>query len=289
MLLKYCFKLIALLLALNSPSVLAKDVSKPELMMAKVYHKGVDLNNYWVSEKFDGVRALWNGKQFVSRGGNIYHAPKWFVRDFPKQRLDGELWISRQSFELLVSTVRDKTPDDKAWKKVKFMVFDVPDVDEIFDQRLEYLHKHIIALKIPWLKVVEQIKVKDHQALMDYLDTITNLGAEGLMLHKGSSLYTAKRNSDLLKVKPYTDAEATVIGHILGKGKYKNQLGALVVSLENGIKFKIGTGFSDAERKNPPNIGSVITFQYRGVTKNQIPRFASFLRVRGDYEASNTK
>ena len=269
-------------MAFYNADIVAKEVPKPKLMLAKVYHEGLDLNDYWVSEKFDGVRALWDGEQFISRGGNIYHAPEWFVEGFPKHRLDGELWISRNSFELLVSTVRDRRPDHKAWAKVKFMVFDVPDIEEIFDSRLDYLNRLIKRMQIPWLKAVEQIKVKDHRALMVYLKSITALGAEGLMLHKGSSLYTAKRSGDLLKVKPYTDDEATVIGHIPGKGKYKDELGALLVVLKNGLRFKIGTGFSDAERSKPPKIGSLITFQYRGKTKKGIPRFASYLRVRGD-------
>jgi len=263
-------------------TIFARDLPKPNLMLANVYHRDIDLSQYWVSEKFDGVRALWDGKQFISRGGNIYHAPDWFIADFPEERLDGELWISRQSFELLVSTVRDRLPDNEAWRKVKFMVFDMPDIAENFDERLRQLNEIIHSTQVPWLKVVEQIKLKDHKVLMKYLNTITQLGAEGLMLHKGSSLYRGKRSGDLLKVKPYEDAEAVVIGHISGKGKYTNMLGAITVELKNGDTFKIGTGFSDAERSDPPKIGSVITYQFRGKTKNGIPRFASFLRVRVD-------
>ena len=276
--------IFAFTLLSNQPA-LSRDVPKPDLMLAKVYHEGIDLSDYWVSEKYDGVRALWDGKQFISRGGNIYHAPIWFIKDFPKQRLDGELWIARQRFELLVSTVRDKTPDHQAWEKVKFMVFDAPDVDAIFDSRLMHLNDLVRRSGISWLQAVEQIKVKDHIELKQYLDEVTKLGAEGLMLHKGSSMYRAKRSDDLLKVKPYEDAEAVVVAHISGKGKYKNSLGALMVVLKDGITFKIGTGFSDAERNNPPKIGSVITYQFRGETKNGIPRFASFLRVRSDVDS----
>ncbi len=276
--------LLVTLFQLVNQSAFSKDVPKPNIMLANVYHQGIDLTEYWVSEKYDGVRALWNGKNLISRGGNIYHAPNWFVEDFPKQRLDGELWIARQSFELLVSTVRDKTPDYEAWQKVRFMVFDMPDIEGSFDNRLAHLNKLIGSNRLPWLQAVEHIKVKDHQSLLRYLDEITKAGAEGLMLHKGSSLYKGKRTNDLLKVKTYQDAEATVIEHIQGKGKYKNSLGALMVVLENGIKFKIGTGFSDIERNNPPKIGSVITYRYRGKTKNGVPRFASFLRIRSDKE-----
>ena len=282
MIYKSVITLVIFFMTVVSSHVIARDIPKPNLMLANVYHEGLDLKDYWVSEKYDGVRALWDGDKFISRGGNIYHAPDWFITDFPQQSLDGELWISRQSFELLVSTVRDQQPDHEAWRKVKFMVFDMPDVAGIFDERLSQLNTLISSVIVPWLKTVEQIKLQDHEALMDYLKTITQLGAEGLMLHKGSSLYRGKRSGDLLKVKLYQDAEAVVVGHIVGKGKYKNMLGAITVALENGDTFKIGTGFSDAERRDPPKIGEVVTYQYRGKTKNGIPRFASFLRIRLD-------
>lgn len=260
---------------------LAKDLAKPALMLANVYHTGIDLSDYWVSEKYDGVRAIWDGKQLVSRGGNIYHAPPWFIKDFPKQqRLDGELWLGRQQFEALVSIVRDKQPDHEAWGKVKFMVFDMPDSPIIFTQRIDLIKQTLEALNIPWLQVVKQWKVSSHANLMKHLKKITQAGAEGLMLHRGSSYYKGKRTGDLLKVKPYQDAEAVVINTIGGKGKYKGLMGALLVKMPSGLTFKVGTGFTDDERRNPPKIGESITYQYRGKTKNGIPRFASFLRIR---------
>ncbi len=258
----------------------SKDLPKPALMLANVYHEGINLSEYWVSEKYDGVRAIWNGKQLVSRGGNIYHAPTWFTQDFPKKKLDGELWIARQSFEKVVSTVRDKTPDDAAWKQIKFMVFDMPELPTSFDDRLVEMKKTIESLNTPWVKMVRQWKVTSHPELMKELKAITKSGAEGLMLHKGSSVYKGKRSGDLLKVKPYEDAEAVVIKHIDGQGKYSNMLGAMIVEMPDGARFKIGSGFSDAERQNPPEVGKTVTYQYRGKTKNGIPRFATFLRIR---------
>jgi len=267
-------------ISLIPSNLYARDLPKPDLMLANVYHEGINLNEYWVSEKYDGVRAIWNGKHLVSRGGNIYHAPKWFIKNLPKQKLDGELWITRQKFELVVSTVRDKSPDDKAWKQVKFMVFDMPELSTSFDNRLEKMKKTIKNINTPWVQMVKQWKVANHSILMTELEEISKAGAEGLMLHKGSSLYKGKRSGDLLKVKPYEDAEAVVIEHIEGKGKYVNMLGAMVVEMSDGKRFKIGSGFTDAERQTPPAIGKTITYQFRGKTKNGIPRFATYLRER---------
>lgn len=277
---KKVIKILLFIWLFLSTPLFARDLPKPELMLANVYQKEVNLDEYWVSEKLDGVRAYWNGSKFISRGGNIYHAPKWFTRGFPSSPLDGELWLARQSFERLVNTVRDKIPNELEWRDVKFMVFDIPNSKSPFNQRLAQLKKVVKSANIPWLRAVNQWKVADHQALMKELERYTRLGAEGLMLHRGSSLYKGKRNGDLLKVKSYQDAEATVIKHIPGKGKYKGMLGALVVKTQNNLTFKIGTGFSNLERKSPPSIGSTITYQYHGTTKNGIPRFASFQRIR---------
>ena len=279
--LKIIFQTVfAVFLSFASSNLLSRDLPKPALMLANVYHEGINLSEYWVSEKYDGVRAIWNGEQLVSRGGNIYHAPKWFIEKLPKEKLDGELWISRQSFELVLSTVRDKSPDNEAWKKIKFMVFDMPELEADFNERLKHMQIFIADLEIPWVKMVKQWKVKSHPSLMQELKLITTAGAEGLILHKGASFYKGKRSGDLLKVKPYEDAEAIVIKHIKGKGKYSEMLGAMLVEIPNGKRFKIGSGFTDSERSNPPDIGETITYQFRGKTKNGIPRFATFLRVR---------
>ncbi len=288
----YQIKLLTILLVLTHAffnPLYGKNPPRPALMLANVYHQGIDLDQYWVSEKYDGVRALWDGEQLLSRGGNIYQAPDWFIHDFPKHQLDGELWIGRQQFELLVSTVRDQEPDDLAWKNVKFMIFDMPELSVDFDSRLLQISKVTKQANIEWLQAVRQWKVSSHQQLMLELASITNAGAEGLMLHRGSSFYQGKRSGDLIKVKAYEDAEAIVIGHIPGKGKYTNKMGALLVETlamtaaqKSGekIRFKLGTGFSDVERQYPPQIGDIVTFQFRGKTKNGVPRFASFLRIR---------
>jgi DNA ligase-1 len=100
------------------------------------------------------------------------------------------------------------------------------------------------------------------------------------MLHNGNAMYRAGRTIDLLKVKRFEDAEALVIAHLPGKGKYHNMLGALLVKTHDGKQFRIGSGFSDAERRHPPPIGSSITYQYTGFTRKGIPKFASFQRIR---------
>lgn len=258
----------------------ANHLIAPKLALAKTYQRQEDLSAYWVSEKLDGVRAYWNGKQLLSRTGHVYPAPAWFTKDFPAQHLDGELWIDRGQFERLLSTVGKHTSVDAEWKKVKYMVFDLPNTKVPFNKRLQTLRTLLEKPGNPYIHLIRQSRVSNHQNLMHYLDQVVTAHGEGLMLHRGNAFYRTGRTSDLLKVKRLQDAEATVIAHLPGKGKYQNILGALLVETQNRKQFRIGSGFSDAERKKPPPVGSVITYQYTGITKNGIPKFASFLRIR---------
>jgi DNA ligase 1 len=261
--------------------------SAPPLMLANSYHPGVALADYWVSEKYDGVRGYWDGTQLMTRGGEPVAAPAWFTAGWPAVPMDGELWAGRGQFAKAVSTVRQKTPDDSAWHGMRFMVFDLPAQGGTFTERIAPLEKVVGQINQPWVKVVAQLKLPDHAALQRLLAKTVKGGGEGLMLHRGASLYKGLRSDDLLKVKTHEDTEARVIAHIPGKGKYAGQLGALLVEMpaasgEPARRFKLGTGFSDADRQHPPAIGSTVTYRFRGTNPSGIPRFASFMRVRED-------
>jgi DNA ligase 1 len=182
----------------------AAEMAAP-VMLANTYRPGIDLTAYWVSEKYDGVRAYWDGTTLRTRGGEHIFAPDWFVRGLPKIALDGELWAGRGKFQEAVSTVRQQTPNDAAWRRIRFMVFDLPAEPGTFDQRLAQLRARIPQLNLPWVLAVEQHKLVDHAALHTLLQKTVRDGGEGLMLHRGDSLYRAERNDDLLKLKPYSN------------------------------------------------------------------------------------
>jgi DNA ligase-1 len=254
------------------------------LMLANVYDAGadIDLSDYWVSEKLDGIRAYWDGSKLLTRAGHVIRTPVWFTTDWPSVPLDGELWTGRGRFERASSTVRTLRPEDDAWRQMRFMVFDLPAHGGPFTDRLAALDALLDRLAVPWLQAVTHFRVADRAALEATLDEVVAEGGEGLMLHRGSSLYRAERSDDLLKYKRYQDAEARVVGHRPGKGKYARMLGALLVERPDGLRFRIGTGFTDEQRLDPPPIGSWVTYAYNGVTASGIPRFARFVRIRED-------
>lgn len=257
----------------------SKEVSKPNLQLANNYNKNINLNEYFVSEKLDGVRAYFDGEKLISRQGNIINAPKWFIENFPNEHIEGELWIGRGKFDELSGIVRTEIPDDQEWKKVKFMLFDMPKHQGNFEQRLAQMKIIVAKSNSKYLQIIAQDEILSQKDLDKKLDEIVKSGGEGLMLHRKNSFYKASRNDDLLKLKTYEDEEAKVIGYIAGKGKFEGMMGALIVEDKNKTRFKIGSGFSDSIRKNPPKIGSLITYKFYGKTKNNKPRFASFVRI----------
>ena len=247
--------------------------------LARVYHNDIVIQDYWVSEKLDGVRGRWDGSKLITRHGNLINAPTWFVKNFPSQTMDGELWLARNSFSKTVSIILRKTPT-KDWQNIKFMLFDLPEHKGTFSQRLIELRLLVDVIASPYLQVIPQSKLANKSELMQKLDELVEQGAEGLMLNHHNAYYQDGRSASLLKLKKHQDAEARVIKHIPGKGKYKNMLGSLLVELDSGLQFKIGSGFSDLQRQEPPQINTVITFKYYGLTARGIPRFASFLRIK---------
>jgi DNA ligase-1 len=257
--------------------------SAPGLLLANELRPDISPANYLVSEKYDGVRAIWDGKTLRFRSGRAVSAPEWFLAKLPRERLDGELWLGRGRFESLSGIVRKTEPGDDEWRQIKYMIFELPEGPGMFSERAHRIKEIVAKANWPQLIAVEQFRITDRAELKRKLDEVVRGGGEGLMLHLAAAPYITGRSDVLLKVKPLQDTEAMVIEQIPGKGKYQGMLGALRVKTPQGKIFQIGTGFNDATRKNPPTIGTMITYTYRGLTKTGLPRFPSYLRVREDF------
>lgn len=261
----------------------------PALMLAKVYKPGAALGAYWVSEKYDGIRGYWDGQRLWTRGGEAVTPPAWFTAGWPDVPMDGELWAGRGQFAQAVSTARQQNAADAAWRAMRFMVFDLPAATGHFDARLQALNELLAPQRSSGLQAVLQSRIATEAALRERLRQTVALGGEGLMLHRGDTLYRGERSDDLLKLKPHDDADARVVGHVPGQGRLAGMLGALLVEMpaqgaRAGQRFKLGTGMSDADRQSPPPVGAVVTYRFRGLNDSGLPRFASYLRRRPDLE-----
>jgi len=249
--------------------------------LAEVYDGQVDPGRCFVSEKYDGVRALWDGRVLRHRSGRLVSAPPSFLASLPAAPLDGELWLGRGRFDALSARVRRAEPDERDWREVRYMVFDTPVGGVPFATRLGRL-----AALVPQLparvEVAPQWRVADRVELERALARTVAAGGEGLMLHVADAPYVPGRSEALLKVKPHRDAEAVVVGHRAGTGKYRGLVGALQVESAQGRRFFIGSGLSDAMRREPPAIRTTVTYRYRELTSSGLPRFATYLRLHDD-------
>ena len=268
---------VACPVALQSQSAAA--ASTLPVLLAGVYGEHIDPTLYWVSEKYDGVRALWDGQQLRFRSGRVIAAPAWFTARLPSTPLDGELWLGRGRFDALSGMVRSSSPNDVDWKQISYMVFELPLGAGTFTERASQLSALVQRTAWSQLQAVGQVRVTNRTELHRRLQQVTSAGGEGLVLHLASSAMTSGRSDVLLKLKPEQDTEATVTGHRAGKGKYAGQVGALQVQMPSGQRFFLGSGLSDEDRRSPPPLGSQVTYRFRDVTPQGLPRFATYLRV----------
>lgn len=263
-------------------AALAHAAEPPRLMLATGYHGHVAVADYLVSEKLDGVRGRWDGQALWTRGGERINAPPWFTQGWPRVPLDGELWIARGQFDTASALIRTGNPQDPAWRGLHFMLFDLPTHAGPFEARVARMQALVKTSASPQLRMVAQRRFENVAALDAQLARVVAAGGEGLMLHRRDAHYLVGRSDALLKYKPYQDAEARVVAHAGGKGKYAGKLGALLVQLPDGRLFRIGGGFTDAQRAAPPPVGAWVTYRYNGLTSKGLPRFARFLHVRDE-------
>ncbi len=258
--------------------------SAPPLLLAHAWDNEQDLSGWLMSEKLDGVRAYWDGQQFLSRQGNLFYAPAWFTKGLPEIPLDGELWLGRQQFQRTVSIVR-RQDGGEAWRQVLYVVFDAPHAGGSFEERRRVMAGSACKDQCPFVRVLDQEPCRGIDHLREELDRIEGIGGEGLMLRQPESLYETGRSHTLLKVKRFHDAEAVVIRHLPGAGRHRGRLGALLVALPGGTQFSVGSGLTDRQRESPPPVGATITFRFQELTDGGVPRFPTFVRVRPEVTA----
>lgn len=248
----------------------------PDLMLLNSY-QNQDVAGWVMSEKLDGVRGYWNGKQLFTRQHKIIAPPHYFIKDFPPFAIDGELFTERGQFENISAIVRSQK--DKGWENMKLYVFDVPDAPGNLFERLAKLEQYLQQHPTPHIRIIEQIPIENSQQVQDFLRQVESQQGEGLVLRDPNTPYEHKRNNQILKLKTAQDEECTVIAHHSGKGQFAGVMGSLTCENQRG-QFKIGSGFNLTERTNPPPIGSVISYKYRGLTNSGKPRFATYWRER---------
>ena len=269
--------LLALLLVL--PVLIPAQADAPELLLLSRYRTDMVIDGWLMSEKLDRIRAYWDGHRLLSRKGRPFAAPAWFTSSFPPFPLDGELWIAHGRFQETASITSRQQPHE-GWQRLSYNIFEVPGAPGGLQARLERLREYLAAHPVPHLHIIPQQRCRDTAALQAFLSEVVEAGGEGVVLRRPDTPYETGRSANALKVKCFDDMEGRVIGYRPGKGKYKGMTGALWVEIGDGRRFYIGSGLSDAERRNPPPVGSLVTFRHLGFTGNGLPRFPSFLRIR---------
>lgn len=270
----------------DKPNANPNSNPKPDLFLLKTYQPTQSVVGWVMSEKLDGIRGFWNGQQLLTRSGKPINAPAWFTQSYPPFAIDGELWTKQANFANISSIVRRKIPDDR-WQTISHQIFEVPNQPGGLLARLSVLETYLAKHPNTPIQIIKQHPITQQNQVKQFLNIVVKSSGEGIVVRNPNTPYQTGRLSSALKVKKYQDAECIVQKTLLGKGKYIHKMGAIVCQIINGTAIgqtiKIGSGFNDYERTNPPKIGSQVTFKYYGLTKNNKPRFPVFLRVRDEF------
>lgn len=272
---------------------------------------------WYMSEKFDGQRAIWDGQKFISRGSpqsepRVYpYVPLWFLALMPPGiALDGEFFIGRGKFTettgILKTKLKNEIDLNKRWIDIKYQVFDTPS-NQPFEDRQELL-KNIVHERTkvwdlinlpPYLKkgkcpliLTKQYLIKSEEQLSDYYEQLVSDEAEGVMIRAPKIEYLPKRTRLLLKLKPEEEGECIILGtgHKEGKGQFEGLLGSFHCELiergkRTGRTFYVG-GMKRSIRinyNNKDSSGTIITFKYTEMTPDGIPRFPRYKGIREDF------
>jgi DNA ligase-1 len=265
---------------------------------------------WYMSEKFDGQRALWDGEKFVTRGSangypRVYpYVPDWFITLMPPGiALDGEFYTKRSAFQEIgflkskLSGKHTKEELDKKWIMLKYQVFDLP-TNEPFEKRMESLEKIVHSRCKEWDKIklpsyltkgecpllfTKQYLIKNENQIDTFYNELVSNEAEGIMIRAPKIPYIPKRTRFMLKLKPEEDDECVIVGYKPGEGKYKNMLGSFLC--EKGNKqFYVG-GMTDEIRKNylqTHPVGTKITYKFTFLTDDNLPRHPRYKGIPGD-------
>lgn len=251
-----------------------------------------DPTGWWMSEKLDGVRAHWDGKQLSTRTGRPINAPQWLIDALPRFAVQGELWAGRGTFQRVSGTVRRSDPGlGLDWIGVKYMIFDAPSMSVRFESRIRCLDEYSQRHPSEHVEVIDQVRCTGRDHLHDMLETIIGDGGEGVMLVRGRGRWLDDEEV-IIKVKPVQDLDAIVVGYVNGNGRNADRVGAIIAETSEGssgdrggipaVRFRVGTGLSDAQRDTPPPIGSTIKVGHDSFTDRGIPRFPRLLGIRAD-------
>ncbi|BBP45206.1 ATP-dependent DNA ligase [Thiosulfatimonas sediminis] len=254
--------------------------------------------DWMMSRKYDGVRALWDGKTLRTKQGKQIFPPADFLKDFPDFALDGELWLGTARFDevnqMVLSSLQPTSFFNPSWSNAYYKVFEVPQASGGLQKRMERLTNYLQRFSVSKIQPVEQYPVSQYRQLQEFYQQIIDLGGEGIIVRDASQAFQTGRLHTTIKIKPRSEAECVVRGYLAGKGRLANSVGALEcvllnrqkarlfpqLNLQQSTLIRLGSGLSDQQRQQPPQIGAVVTFQYNGHTKYGLPRFAVFLRER---------
>lgn len=179
-------------------------------------------------------------------------------RDLPREldgtRLRGEAWHPR-GVDFLSGTLNSGVERARQLQKragpVRVDIFDITHYKGKDVQALPYAERRALyeeVVKALNSKTIQPVRQVRSNFSNFYRQQVNLKGAptDGVVVKDLSAAYNAK---PWIKVKPSDLADCIVLQVDPGTGKYRESLGAIVVQTPEGKQVRVGSGFSDWERR----------------------------------------
>jgi hypothetical protein len=241
--------------------------AKELCMLLSVWQEDTPLTGYYVSEKMDGIRSIWTGEKFITREGKKIQAPHWFTSGLPHYPLDGELWMGRgiAMFDKINGLIKgnhwSQPKLDSTWLQVKYMIFDVPVVNETFERRCYKYLRQRRAHFGEHAFLVRSTIITSKAHFNAICKKVREEGGEGLVARKPNSFYVFKRSPDVLKIKFWSKGVAQI--QAVGRTTCR-------CYTDEGIEIYVPYIREAA-------IDKVFVFKCLGRTSDELPRFPTFV------------
>lgn len=217
-----------------------------DVMLAKLFSKSRAKFPCYAGPKIDGIRGTYRHKRkkFYTRNGHEIVGLEHLILqlDQTKADLDGELFIPDVSFQISSGEIRSKNPTPNA----VFAMFEVPRVKMSFKERLQYME--VLSQTRTNILRLKHYKINDLDHLYKFYSWCRKQGHEGAVVRPLDYEYVGTRSYHWMKMKNILDFDLKVEDMFEGKGKYKGQMGGVIVKYY-GKPQRVGGGFSDAQRK----------------------------------------
>jgi len=236
------------------------------ILRIKEWKNEDDPTGWYMCERKCGIRCYWTGTEFLSSKGTQYSPPKTFTAELPNIYLDGILYSEKETF----GSVKNGLKNPNFWTNLKFVIYDAPQINKPFMQRIETLKKKCHKINSSFIEVINYKKCHSQAHFLEELDACKEAGGEGFYLKKADVLYNDSKACFEARVMHQQIGEIIDDSGIEISGR--SLKGSLKIKSQDGEQFCISVNQKRTKNLNKDAFqkGTQVRYEFCGmVTANK--------------------